>query len=185
MLRMVRAVVVVVTVGALTFTGQPVGLGAPAYGLPPVAPAAPPGPADVRAPALAAPATVAAAGPYGCTTSRCVVVKHALAQVGKPYVWGAAGPNAFDCSGLALYAYARVGIRLPHDTYGQAGMGRPVARNALRYGDLVFPTPGHVQVYIGRTGAGGAERVVEAPKPGGAVKVSAVWGFAYARSLLP
>lgn len=65
-------------------------------------------------------------------------VNTALAQLGRPYAWGAAGPNAFDCSGLALYAFKAPGTALPHSAAGQAQLGAPVALGALKPGDLVF-----------------------------------------------
>ena len=75
----------------------------------------------------------------------------ALAQVGKPYVWGAAGPSAFDCSGLMQYAYSAAGISLPHSSSAQSTMGVPVSRSALQPGDLVFfySPVSHVGMYIG------------------------------------
>lgn len=106
------------------------------------------------------------------------VLAFALAQVGDRYVWGAAGPNSWDCSGLAMKAYAKVGIRLPHTTYGMLERGRPVARSQLRPGDLVFPHRGHVQIYLG------AGKVVEAATSGVPVRVTRLWGFLTARRLL-
>lgn len=76
------------------------------------------------------------------------VVRYALAQVGKPYRMGADGPGAFDCSGLTMMAYARVGIRLPHSSGGQAGRARRVSRAAARPGDLVVGSR-HVGIYLG------------------------------------
>ncbi|HTZ44462.1 MAG TPA: NlpC/P60 family protein [Jatrophihabitans sp.] len=82
----------------------------------------------------------------------------ARAQVGKPYRYGAAGPNAFDCSGLTEYAYARVGRRLPHNALAQYLVTRHVSLSQLRPGDLVFMnfsggSPrgiSHVGIYAGR-----------------------------------
>ena len=70
---------------------------------------------------------------------------------GDPYVWGAAGPNEFDCSGLVMWAYAQVGISLPHYTGSQWNSGVHVARADLEPGDLVFfyPDISHVGMYIG------------------------------------
>jgi cell wall-associated NlpC family hydrolase len=78
----------------------------------------------------------------------------ALAQRGEPYVWGAEGPNAFDCSGLILYAYRAIGISLPHSSRAQYGYGKSVSRNDLVAGDLLFygSSAGsihHVAMYIG------------------------------------
>jgi cell wall-associated NlpC family hydrolase len=80
-----------------------------------------------------------------------VAVDTALAQVGDPYVWAAAGPDAFDCSGLTQYAYAAAGVSLPHSSSMQSQMGTPVSRDQLQPGDLVFfySPVSHVGMYIG------------------------------------
>jgi peptidoglycan DL-endopeptidase CwlO len=65
-------------------------------------------------------------------------VQVALAQIGDPYVWAAAGPDAFDCSGLTSYAYAAAGVSLPHSSVGQMSYGTPVSRSQVRAGDLLF-----------------------------------------------
>ena len=62
----------------------------------------------------------------------------ARAQIGDGYAFGGSGPDAFDCSGLTLYVFASAGIALPHNSHGQAALGRPVAREDIRRGDLVF-----------------------------------------------
>lgn len=105
-------------------------------------------------------------------------VQFALAQVGKPYNRiGDAGPNAFDCSGLTMRAFQKVGINMPHLTYSQIKFGVGVSKSELQRGDLVFPDPGHVQIYLG----GG--KIVEAPHPGSVVRVTNMWGFFAARRL--
>jgi cell wall-associated NlpC family hydrolase len=76
------------------------------------------------------------------------VVAYAMAQVGKRYVSNAAGPNSFDCSGLTMQAYRRIGLRLPHSSLAQAARAYPVSRSRARAGDLVVG-PGHVGVYMG------------------------------------
>lgn len=106
----------------------------------------------------------------------------AMAQRGKPYVWAAAGPGSFDCSGLTQYAFKAAGISLPHSSRMQAQMGRPVNRADLRPGDLVyFYSPvSHIGIYIG----GG--QMVHAPTSGDVVKVSSIdvmGGYAGARRL--
>ncbi len=95
------------------------------------------------------------------------VVDNALAQVGDPYRWGAAGPDAFDCSGLTLYSWRAGGVDLPHSSRSQAGVTRSVGRHELIPGDLVFfgSPVHHVAVYIG-DGA-----VVDSPREGYDVKV--------------
>jgi cell wall-associated NlpC family hydrolase len=101
--------------------------------------------------AVPAPRTLlsAAAGP--ASGAARVAVNTALAQVGKPYVWGAAGPNSFDCSGLMQYAWSSAGVALPHSSSAQSGMGTPVSRSQLQPGDLVFfySPVSHVGMYIG------------------------------------
>jgi cell wall-associated NlpC family hydrolase len=78
-------------------------------------------------------------------------LRAALSRRGDPYVWGAAGPSQFDCSGLVLWAYAQEGIHLDHFTGDQWNEGVHVSRNQLQPGDLVFfyPTISHVGMYIG------------------------------------
>jgi cell wall-associated NlpC family hydrolase len=80
-----------------------------------------------------------------------VAVDTAMAQIGDPYVWGAAGPDAFDCSGLMQYAYSAAGVALPHSSSMQSTMGMPVSRDQLQPGDLVFfySPVSHVGMYIG------------------------------------
>ncbi len=111
-------------------------------------------------------------------SAAAAVVAFALAQVGKPYQFATAGPNAYDCSGLAKAAYAAVGISIPHQTGGIIERGRAVSRNELAPGDLVFPSSGHVGIAIG----GG--QFVHAPKPGDHVRVAPIYAFWAARRLL-
>jgi peptidoglycan DL-endopeptidase CwlO len=102
-------------------------------------------------------------------------LRWALSRRGDPYVWGAAGPSSFDCSGLVLWAYARVGISLPHFTGDQWNMGVHVGRNQLQPGDLVFfyPDIGHVGLYIGNG------LMVDAPDFGEDVQVQPVMWNVY------
>jgi cell wall-associated NlpC family hydrolase len=84
------------------------------------------------------------------------VVRVATAQIGDGYAWGGSGPDAFDCSGLTAYAFARTGVTLPHTSQGQAAMGSPVARDDIRPGDLVFfstagPGASHVGIATSAT----------------------------------
>lgn len=101
---------------------------------------------------------------------------HALSQRGRPYVWGAAGPNAYDCSGLTMWAYKQVGISLPHYTGSQYAAGTPVSKSELRVGDLVFfyPDRHHVGLYIG----GG--KMVHAPNSGSVVRIDPIEGRPWA-----
>ncbi len=78
-------------------------------------------------------------------------VKIARKQLGVPYAWGGASPSGFDCSGLVMWVYGRLGINLPHNAAALYGVGRPVPRSRLRPGDfLFFHGLGHVGLYIGR-----------------------------------
>jgi peptidoglycan DL-endopeptidase CwlO len=95
-----------------------------------------------------------------------IAVRAALSRLGRPYVWGATGPEQFDCSGLVQWSYARAGIHLDRTTYQQINEGIPVPRSQVRPGDLVFPHAGHVQLAIGHN------LVVEAPYSGASVRIS-------------
>lgn len=77
-----------------------------------------------------------AVGPSSGSAQKAV--QTALAQIGDPYVWAAAGPDAYDCSGLTSYAWAAAGVSLPHSSSGQMGYGTRVSRSEVRAGDLVF-----------------------------------------------
>lgn len=85
------------------------------------------------------------------STAVATVIQTALSKVGAPYAWGASGPDAFDCSGFTGYAYASIGVSLPHSSRSQSGVGRSVSRAELRPGDLVFfyEPISHVGLYIG------------------------------------
>ena len=102
-----------------------------------------------------------------------LVVDFAVAQLGKPYVFAAAGPTSYDCSGLTMAAWARAGVELPHFARSQFGMGTHVNAADLQPGDLVFfySDLHHVGIYIG----GG--NMIHAPTPGDVVKISAVSVF--------
>ena len=105
-----------------------------------------------------------------------VAVDWALAQVGKPYQWGAAGPDSFDCSGLTMTAYATAGVSLPRTSREQWDSGPHLDLADLAPGDLVFfadntsdpETIHHVAMYIGRG------LMVEAPFTGADVRVSSI-----------
>ncbi|HZN21773.1 MAG TPA: NlpC/P60 family protein, partial [Gaiellaceae bacterium] len=80
--------------------------------------------------------TVSAPPPDGTRASQ--VISIAMQYLGVPYVWGGMSPSGFDCSGLVAYAYAQIGISLPHHAASQYGYGVPVSRDALQPADLVF-----------------------------------------------
>jgi cell wall-associated NlpC family hydrolase len=100
------------------------------------------------------------------TSQEATAVKTACAQVGDPYVWGADGPDSFDCSGLTQYAWKAAGVYLTHHTGDQWGEGRAVSNP--RAGDLVFfySDLHHVGLYIGNG------QIVHAPRAGKPVQVS-------------
>ncbi|WAC91633.1 C40 family peptidase [Mycobacterium sp. Aquia_213] len=100
-----------------------------------------------------------------------IAVRAALSRLGRPYVWGATGPDQFDCSGLVQWSYARAGIHLDRTTYQQINDGIPVPRSQVRPGDLVFPHTGHVQMAIGNN------LVVEAPYSGASVRISRLGNY--------
>ncbi len=81
------------------------------------------------------------------------IAEMAKSEVGKPYAWGATGPNAFDCSGLVQYIYGQKGINLPRTTYDQVKVGQTVSMSDLKPGDLLFwgssTAPYHVAIYVG------------------------------------
>lgn len=79
------------------------------------------------------------------------IVDFAMSKVGAPYVWGAAGPNAFDCSGLTSWAYSQAGKQIPRTSDAQAYGGQQVSLNALQPGDIVsfYSGASHVGIYIG------------------------------------
>ena len=103
-------------------------------------------------------------------------IAFAKAQLGKPYQWGAAGPDAYDCSGLVYAAYAAAGIRLGRTTYQWQQDGPVVPLSQIQPGDLLFSAgsdgtpanPGHVVMYLGDG------QVIQAPQTGQDVQVDPV-----------
>jgi peptidoglycan DL-endopeptidase RipA len=120
---------------------------------------------------------------YGRQASE-YVIRRGLSQLGVPYSWGggtAAGPgkgigsgsgtNGFDCSGLVLYSFAGVGIKLPHYSGAQYDLGRKIPASQMRRGDVIFYGPGgsqHVTIYLGQG------QMLEAPDVGLKVRVAPV-----------
>jgi cell wall-associated NlpC family hydrolase len=102
-------------------------------------------------------------------------LRAALSRVGDPYVWGAAGPSAFDCSGLVMWAYAQVGISLMHFTGDQWNEGEHISRDQLEPGDLVFffSDISHVGMYVGNG------LMVDAPTFGIPVHVEPIYWSAF------
>ncbi|MGW6604507.1 NlpC/P60 family protein [Streptomyces sp. NPDC055036] len=108
-------------------------------------------------------------------------VAFAYGAIGKPYVWGATGPGAFDCSGLTQAAWRSAGVALPRTTYTQINTGQRVSRGDLAPGDLVFFFSGisHVGIYVG----GG--QMVHAPRPGSAVRLAPIDQMPFAGASRP
>lgn len=116
----------------------------------------------------------------GSSASGNAIVDFAYGYIGAPYVYGAAGPSSFDCSGFTSFVFRNAaGIDITRTTYTQIGVGTPVSYGELQPGDLVF-TYGldHVGIYVG----GG--QYIHAPQPGDSVKVSPVTSFYAARRVL-
>ncbi len=130
-----------------------------------------------------APSGVAApSGAVAPSGAAQVAVDTALAQVGDAYVWGAGGPDAFDCSGLTQYAYSAAGVSLPHSSRSQSTMGTPVSVGDLQPGDLLFyysPTS-HVAMYIGN---GQMVHASTSSKPVMVVNFNSMSGFTHARRI--
>ncbi len=107
----------------------------------------------------------------GAASGRAAVaIRYAYAQLGKPYQWGGAGPNSFDCSGLTMRAWGAAGVGLPHSAAGQQAELPRVSLSALEPGDLVFfgDPAFHTAIYIG----GG--RIIQAPHTGAVVEISSL-----------
>jgi peptidoglycan DL-endopeptidase CwlO len=99
---------------------------------------------------------------------RTTAVQKALSKIGAKYRWGASGPDAFDCSGLVMWAYRASGESLPHSSKAMSYIGTPVSKSDLQPGDLVFfySGPSHVAIYIGNG------QIVHASNPSHPVKVA-------------
>jgi len=119
--------------------------------------------------------TVSASGAAGTALS------YAMAQVGKAYVFGAAGPSAFDCSGLTMRAWGAAGVALPHSSAAQYSSGRHIAASDLQPGDLVFyyHPISHVGMYIGNG------MIVNAENPSVGVKVTGLYSMPYVGAVRP
>ena len=130
---------------------------------------------ELEAEAAAVPATGPVL-PYEAAVE-AKAVSYALAQLGKPYLWGGTGPQSFDCSGLAMRAYEAAGVDLPHFAAFQYAVSHPLAYGQLHPGDLLFwatdpkdpSTIYHEAIYLG------GRQMVQAPKTGWDVMVSDMW----------
>jgi cell wall-associated NlpC family hydrolase len=108
-------------------------------------------------------------------------VQFAMAQVGEAYVYGAAGPSAWDCSGLTMMAWGAAGVSLPHSASAQMGYGTPVSSSQLQPGDLVFyySPVSHVGMYIGNG------MIVNAENPSAGVKIAPVFSMPFSGAVRP
>ncbi len=115
-------------------------------------------------PASSQAVTTQTAKPQASTQSNSstaqTVVSAAQSQIGKPYVWGATGPNAYDCSGLVQYAYSQAGKNVGRTTYQQAGAGQHVSVSQAQAGDILMWGDYHDAIYVGNN------QYVHAPQPG-------------------
>lgn len=103
----------------------------------------------------------------GDNTRGSIALKYALDQIGDIYVWAAAGPTRWDCSGLTMRAFQKAGVSLPHSSRVQINYGKSISYSSLKPGDLLFfgKPISHVSMYMG----GG--KMVQAPRPGKKVEV--------------
>lgn len=108
-----------------------------------------------------------AASYKGDNTRGSIALKFALQQIGDIYVWAAAGPTRWDCSGLTMRAFQKAGVSLPHSSRVQINYGKSIAYSNVKPGDLLFfgKPISHVSIYMG----GG--KMVQAPRPGKRVEV--------------
>ena len=118
-------------------------------------------------------------GPTGPTATEAQrAVAFAYAQLGKPYVWGATGPDSFDCSGLVMAAWASAGVSIPRVTYQQWATLPHVPMSDIQPGDLVFfDAVGHVAIYVGNN------MIIDAPQPGESVEKISLSSPWYAATL--
>ncbi|NUO35956.1 MAG: C40 family peptidase [Dermatophilaceae bacterium] len=147
-------------------------------GAPPASTSAPPQTAAHGAKPAANPPVVVATAPVTTVPLRIQALHLAAAQVGKPYRWGAAGPYAFDCSGLVYYVYrTRLHVALPRTANAQRIATVRVAKSNILAGDLVFFMRSgrayHVGVYAG------SGKVWHSPRPGQRVQLSKLWTTAW------
>jgi cell wall-associated NlpC family hydrolase len=112
------------------------------------------------------------------TTQAGKAVAFAYAQLGKPYEWGATGPDAYDCSGLVQAAWAAAGVSIPRTTYEQWAALPHVPMSAIQPGDLIFfDAEGHVAIYVG------SNMIIDAPQPGESVEKISLSSSWYAANL--
>jgi cell wall-associated NlpC family hydrolase len=118
------------------------------------------------------------ASPAEATTYQARVINEAAHHRGQPYVYGAAGPTRFDCSGYTLYVFSRFGKRLPHNAAMQYGATRHISKSSLAVGDLIFfrnssGRISHVAIYAGNG------KMWHSPHSGTVVKLASVYSSNY------
>ena len=123
---------------------------------------------------LSAAPSAAATAATGAST----VVRVAASKAGDPYVYGAAGPGAFDCSGLVQYSFAAAGMSLPRTAQGQYNATTHIAQSSKAPGDIIFFVDSGGRVYHDGIYAGN-NAIWVAPKPGDRVKLERIWTSAY------
>jgi cell wall-associated NlpC family hydrolase len=122
---------------------------------------------------VAAVASLGACTAPSSSTKGQQIVNLARTHLGQHYVYGAAGPSSFDCSGLTQYVHRQAGITIPRTVGSQQAAARPVSKSSAQPGDLIFIGGYHVGIYTG----GG--RMIDAPKTGDVVKERPIWTSAY------
>ncbi|MEV0774676.1 NlpC/P60 family protein [Streptomyces sp. NPDC050433] len=140
------------------------------------------GAADPRAARAGGAQSRAVTGAVPAPTARAAAaVAYARVAIGKPYVWGATGPDGFDCSGLTQAAWRAAGVSLPRTTYTQINAGQRVSRAQLAPGDLVFFYSGisHVGLYVGNG------QMIHAPRPGAQVRTAPIDQMPFAGATRP
>jgi cell wall-associated NlpC family hydrolase len=137
--------------------------------------AAPASPLAPRAPRATAPdrpdTPDASSAPPVSGNGAAAAIAEAQRQLGKPYQWGAAGPNSFDCSGLTMWAWRAAGVSLPHYTVAQYNATTHVSLGAIQPGDLLFygSDMHHVGLYVGNG------QMIEAPHSGTNVRYASIY----------
>jgi len=137
--------------------------------------------AEERAAILSRDSDVRAPSSVPAEGRAAAAVQYVMAQVGDAYVYGAAGPDAFDCSGLTMMAWAQAGVSLPHSSSAQYSSGARVSESQLMPGDLVFyySPISHVEMYIGNGLIAGAAN------PGAGVRVADLHSMPYVGAVRP
>jgi cell wall-associated NlpC family hydrolase len=122
------------------------------------------------------------APPSTSSAKGLAAVEYARRQLGKPYRFGAEGPDRYDCSGLVMMAWRSVGVSMPRVARHQYKQGNKIARSQLRAGDLVFfysQSPSHVGIYVGNG------VMIDAPRPGKTVRYMNISTMPYAGAVRP